>query len=260
MMSATIAVVSLSGAAATGLDGSTDELVAAGGFIKKFAFVSAPMWCAAVLLLSYDIKPAPLVPLPGLEPLAQANSTEVASKRAAWLEAELRIARTAVNEERRKVAALQADLTGQVGLIVAAVDGIPGQGVLATVAGVLGMLAIVGPSSFTRGFLAIVGSTIAALFVAGCASFYLNIARSPFWIDCLSNIVNSRGSFVENAFFLVFMCLGVARWVTGWECGIYETVDEVEMDDDGQIAVMQKPLLGGEQPPLLPPPGAPHAA
>merc|ERR1719210_1551802 len=251
MMSAAIAAVSLSGAAATGLPvaESADELGTAGGIVKNFVVVSAPMWCVAGLLLSYDIKPVPVVPSSWESPTQEVNSTELARKRAAWLEAELKSARAAVDVERRKVAALQADLTGESGFIVGAVDAIPGQGVLATVAGVLGVLAVLGPSTFTYGFLAIVGSTIAALFVAGCAGYYLDNAGSPFWIDSLAQIVNFRGNFVENVFFLVFLCLGIARWVTGWECGIYETVDEVEMDDEGQIAVMQKPLLAGEQPP-----------
>lgn len=216
--------------------------------MKKFAFISMPMWLAAVFFLLADVKAAPAIPLGPLQPLGPigngSHATEEMAKRVALLEAQLGAVRAEVEYEKKKVASLQGEFRDKVGVTAAAVDAIPAQAVVAVFAGILGALAIAGPSSYVKGFLAVVGSFIAALFVAGLTSYLFvgSLARSPFWLDNLSDILNFNGAFGEYLFFLVFFVLGIGRWVTGWECGIYEVVDEVEMGEDGQVA-MKEPLL-----------------
>lgn len=249
-------VANLSLAAATG------EVAAEwdAGILAKFAVVSTPMWCSAVYIFLSDIKPS--VPAPGSQPLVpEGNVTGPVSERVASLESELSKVHAELEEEKRKVVALQADLRSEVGLLVATVDTIPAQGVMATIAGLFGVLAIAGPSTFSRGFLAITGSTVAALFVAGCVSYFINILERPFWFDCMSDILNSRGNLLEYFLFLAFIVLGVARWLTGMECGIYDEVEETDVEgDDGHVTVLHKPLLQNEKggaPPLPPPTKAP---
>lgn len=233
-----------------------------GGIVKKFVFISTPMWACAVLLTFSDIKPAPA--LPGgddLQPLAPGSFPDGGAKKVEWLEVELEKALAEAAKYKKKVEALEADLAMEVSSVVSAIDAIPAQGVIATLAGFLGVLAVAGPSTYVRGFLAIVGSYVAALFVAGWAAFFQGEAANPFWLDNVANVACFRGRAVEWLLFLTILGLGVARWLTNWQCGIYNAVEEIEVSDNGDVAVLNAPLLGaGAGRPGLPPPSTPPPA
>jgi len=127
----------------------------------------------------------------------------------------------------------------------------------------MGLLSVAGPSTFVRCYLAIVGSAVGGLMVGACASYFSGFSGSPFWIDGVRSILSGRGSIVEYLLWFTLLVLGFLRWLTGWECGLYAVVDEVEMGEGGVVTVLHKPLLTGHSEAgaaLPPPPGPPPVA
>lgn len=219
-----------------------------------FAFVSTPLWCSTVLIAMHDFKSIPLLP-DGAPPEPGTNETNSSSlPRVVYLERQLQLAREEAEKNKQRVAALEADLGAQVSAIVAEIDAIPAQGVLTFVSAIMGLLAIVGPSTYLRGFISIVGSAVAALLVAGCVGFFTGISANPFFLDGVANVARGQGGPVEYVLFFAVLILGIARWVTGWECGFYIEEEEEEEDDGNSL---QKPLLQGRDGPGMPPPLAP---
>lgn len=231
-----------------------------GGLIKKALFVTFPMWLAAVLIIFADVKPGPALPPEGDSGAEEGRND---SSRVVWLEAQLRKVQGDLQDEQRKVEALEADLANIVSPVVAMLDAIPGQAALASLSCAAGVLGIAGPSSFTKGYLAVVGSMIAGLSIAGCARFFSG--GSPFWLHAVAKVSNGEGNLAEYTMLVVFLILGIARWLSGWECGIYAVVEEIDVDDDGEVTVLQQPLLSDRDgldlpPPPLPPPPSTNTA
>lgn len=206
----------------------------------KVAFVTTPMWISALLIVMSDIRPAPAPHdswPEGATPLSPANASQVE-----WLQRELARAQKTAEENQRKVDALEATLGQKVSPILEYVDALPAQGALAMLAGTLGAFSIAGPSSFVRFFLAVVGSAVGGLMVGGCASYFAGF--SPFLLGSMGRLLHGYGTIAEYVLWFSLFFLGILRWFSGWECGLYAVVEEIEMDDQGQVAVLTEPLLG----------------
>ncbi|CAK0835543.1 unnamed protein product [Prorocentrum cordatum] len=147
-----------------------------------------------------------------------------------------------------ELAALQSEPLIVLGRLTRFLDwlgSLPFQGALALAAGTAGMLAVVGPSSFARLFLALWGSTVAAL-LAG-AAFALLVDRTAgggnlgSFTDAVVTLVQGgegRGSdLVGCLVWLVLTVLGIVRWATSFECALYALLDEVKMDADGTLLI-----------------------
>lgn len=211
------------------------------GLMKKLIFVTTPMWITTVLLFCADIKPLEVKPAqPPFIPIEPSGNL---TAQVAALKAALQQAQEQATIEAKKVKSLEEALANHGRPVLAWFDSIPGQGAVALAAGALGVLAVAGPSSYVRCFLAIVGSFTAGLFASACASYFSGVAASPFWMDAVYTLLKGNGSVAEYVLWGTLLFLGILRWATGWECGLYDVVDEVEMAESGQVTVLAKPLL-----------------
>mmetsp|Transcript_25941 Transcript_25941/g.39438 ORF Transcript_25941/g.39438 Transcript_25941/m.39438 type:complete len:189 (-) Transcript_25941:403-969(-) len=130
--------------------------------------------------------------------------------------------------------------------VIKFVDDQPHQKWIAIAAAVIGALAVIGPSSFVRFFLSLFGSTVAGLFCASCYVFFTAPPASKCWLDVI--IILLSGEKYNKVAYLIWLgvsALGLLRWITGWECGFYEVVDElsVEKRHVKSLWQMKKPLL-----------------
>merc|ERR1712113_976745 len=121
-------------------------------------------------------------------------------------------------------------------------DSMPSQGLLSVLASFIGILSVAGPSSFVRGYLSASGSLLGGLLVAACANHFATTS-SPFWIDSVLAVAGGGGNLSDYLLWLVIFVLGVTRWLTGCECGLYDVVDEVEIEKNGAVSVLHMPLL-----------------
>jgi len=217
-----------------------------GHFVGQAIFVTAPMWFVAVLLFTSNIRPHEMK-------LDVSGMPVNTSAKIAWLESELSKARGETEEGHRREQALEATLASHGNPFIAKVDSIRPQRSLAAILCVMGLVSIVGPSSFVRFYLALLGSAISGLLVAAFLNLFAGYSGSPFLMDCILSIVNGDGSYFEYLVWGFFFFLGFLRWVTGWECGFYAYVDEVEMGPGGSVTVpyLARPLLAN---PSHPPP------
>lgn len=142
---------------------------------------------------------------------------------------------------------------------VVKIDALPHQKAIAIVAAVLGGLSVVGPSSYVRFFLTLFGSAVGGLMVASCYSFIREPPADHEWLSAVFALIEVQGSFHTHLHAYMiwggFLALGLLRWLTRWECGFYDVVEEVQMGPDGRptvTALLRKPLL----PPVPPPPPA----
>jgi len=139
------------------------------------------------------------------------------------------------------------------------------QKILALLAGVLGVVAIVGPSTYVQFFLTVVGSTAAGLMVSSCLVF-LSMAwhgggEGFSWIDILVIELDGNGSRMENWLCLVVFMLGILRWALGVECSLFDIVDDVALTDPDDAGSdhesdLERPLLAAA-PPEMPALNAP---
>lgn len=122
---------------------------------------------------------------------------------------------------------------------------LPLQGGIALAAGTAGLLAVVGPSSFARLFLAIWGSAAAALLAGAAAALLVDRMAGGESLGSFTDAVmaiaqggEGRGSDLVGCLtWLVLTVLGIARWATGFECALYEIMEEVKMDADGTLLI-----------------------
>eukprot|EP00429_Kryptoperidinium_foliaceum_P103236 CAMPEP_0176242718 /NCGR_PEP_ID=MMETSP0121_2-20121125/30550_1 /TAXON_ID=160619 /ORGANISM="Kryptoperidinium foliaceum, Strain CCMP 1326" /LENGTH=229 /DNA_ID=CAMNT_0017582283 /DNA_START=57 /DNA_END=746 /DNA_ORIENTATION=+ len=191
--------------------------------MKRVALITAPMWIAAVMLFFADIKP---VPTPDEGPVLPAGVPQDPSSRAAWLEAEIKRARAAAAASERKAAALEEAMKRGPGPMEVALDNLPAQHALAAVAAAAGLLSILGPTTFERFFLALVGSVAGGLMVGASANFLTGYSGTPFWLDAIGMLSNGKGSFFGYFLWTALFVLGMFRWMTGFEYSIYAFGDE----------------------------------
>jgi len=120
--------------------------------------------------------------------------------------------------------------------VVALIDEAPHQKYIAIGAAVVGLCSVIGPSSFVRAFLALVGSALGGLM---CASCYLYIKAPPashLWLDAVIVLFNPLGvhTLMEHKHAYMIWAgattLGLLRWWCQCECGCYEYVDEMCVD------------------------------
>mmetsp|Transcript_110748 Transcript_110748/g.319982 ORF Transcript_110748/g.319982 Transcript_110748/m.319982 type:complete len:231 (+) Transcript_110748:98-790(+) len=211
-----------------------------GGFGQKFMFVAAPMMVTGLMMIFSDVQPAPM---PGTAAdHAATNESENMTHHVAALEAALQEAQAEAQQKAWKVQALEDALRRGPGPVEAWLDSLGGQKALAITGLVMGVLSILGPSSFVNFFFALVGSAVASLFVAAFANITAGFSGSPFWFDSIWAMTGGRGSALEYVTWAALFSLGMLRWYTGWECGIYAVGDEVELEIEGTF-VLEKPLL-----------------
>mmetsp|Transcript_124180 Transcript_124180/g.359122 ORF Transcript_124180/g.359122 Transcript_124180/m.359122 type:complete len:300 (+) Transcript_124180:83-982(+) len=120
---------------------------------------------------------------------------------------------------------------------------------LAIAVGVLGALAVVGPSCYVRFFLATVGSCVAGLLVGSCYLYLKVPPESHLFLDTVFYLINGDGFHFNKgelhdqhmpayALWATFFVLGMLRWKFRWECAFYEVVDEVQLR-----GTIRQPLL-----------------
>merc|ERR1740129_1106085 len=143
-------------------------------------------------------------------------------------------AREEAAKAQEELKQLQGSDSGQVGPVGVWIAELPYQQVIAVVVGILGLLSVLGPSTFTRGFLAIAGSAIGGLMVAGCASFFAAALGegqgSASWLAAVRQLLEGDGLLLGYCVWAVMLALGVARWLVGFNCALWAVVDEVETD------------------------------
>jgi len=136
------------------------------------------------------------------------------------------------------------------------------QKILALLAGVMGVVSIVGPSSYVRFFLTVVGSTAAGLMVSSCLVFFSMAwhggGEGFTWIDTLVIELDGNGSRMENWLWLVVFMLGILRWALGVECSLFDIIDDVALTDpdsagsdhesDLEKSDLERPLLADALP------------
>lgn len=162
------------------------------------------------------------------------DETESAKERTAraWQE---------VAEVRAQIEAIKRAQEYPEGPVVAWLAGLPHQQALAVALGIAGLLSIVGPSTFTRAFLAITGSAVGGLLVGSAFEFFLGGAS---WLSAVRRLLQGTGLWFGYIFWAaVFLC-GVARWLTGFKCHASDFEDGEEENGGGLAA----PLLATEAP------------
>jgi len=165
------------------------------------------------------------------------HQTALAKKEAANAEAELEALRNRTHHQPGPVLVWFRDL--------------PYQRVLAVTIGLIGLLTIVGPSSFTRPSLAIAASIVGGLMLGGCVDYFVkDMEEGVSWFACVNDLVEGNGLFSGYMAWLVLLALGIVRYLGGFECSLWAAVDEVNVDGCGRILGTQnnitRPLLADE--------------
>jgi len=152
---------------------------------------------------------------------------------------ELRDLRRRTQHALEKQATLQNVANG--GALAEALDSLP-QPAVALVVGLLGVYMILGPLSLFQGSAAFVGSTIGGLFTAGAVYFaWLNFRSAGAvhsldehsFVDAVCNLVDGRGVWMVYMLWFAFLCLGIWRYLNGFQCALYAVVDDVHMTKPG---------------------------
>jgi len=150
--------------------------------------------------------------------------------------------------------------TGRLTRFLAWLGSLPFQGSIALAAGTAGLLAVVGPSSFARPFLALSGSAAAGLLAGAAAALLVDRVAGGESLGSFTDAVmalvqggEARGSDAVGCLaWLGLTVLGVARWATRFECALYALLDEVRMDSDGTLLIddrdnLRLPLVDSTQ-------------
>jgi len=186
---------------------------------------------------------------------AEANATlqeeeqEVASTREqlAAAKARARKAREDAADAKARLRELERSDKEQVGPVGVWLTELPHQQTIAIVVGIMGLLSVLGPSTYTRAFLAITGSAVGGLMVGGCFSFFFS---GQSWLNSVRHLLDGTGGLVGYLAWAIMLSLGIVRWLVGFNCALYACVDEVEIDGSGRMisagGSLQKPLLGDE--------------
>mmetsp|Transcript_120657 Transcript_120657/g.240258 ORF Transcript_120657/g.240258 Transcript_120657/m.240258 type:complete len:294 (-) Transcript_120657:112-993(-) len=165
------------------------------------------------------------------------HQAALAKKEAANAEAELEALRNRTHQEPGPVLVWFRDL--------------PFQRSLAVTIGFIGLLTIVGPSTFTRPSLAIAASTAAGLMLGGCVDYFVKaMEEGVSWFACMSDLVEGTGLFSGYMAWFVLFALGIVRYLGGFECALWASVDEVDVDGCGGMMasrnILSRPLLAQE--------------
>mmetsp|Transcript_94735 Transcript_94735/g.265270 ORF Transcript_94735/g.265270 Transcript_94735/m.265270 type:complete len:204 (+) Transcript_94735:99-710(+) len=144
------------------------------------------------------------------------------------------------------------DKVGSQNKVVQEVDALPAtrQKTIAIGAGVVGVLSIVGPSSWVRFFLAAIGSLVGGLAVGGCYLYVRVPPASHLYMDTMFYMLSGKGCATHDPHFpayvlwATFFLFGLIRWKLRLECGLYTEVVDIPIDSD-----LQQPL----EPPPPPP-------
>lgn len=107
----------------------------------------------------------------------------------------------------------------------------------------MGVLSVLGPSSFVRIFWPVVGSGIGGLMAAG---FFQPANDAPSLIDGMELLVDGAGTSFGYFLWLMLVLLGIARWVAGVECSLWEFVDNVVMNEQDPKDLSAPLLDSGE--------------
>lgn len=122
-----------------------------------------------------------------------------------------------LQETRRRTQDLEESLKSKKADVVEAwVDSLPHQKVLTVVAGVLGAFSIVGPSSYTRPFLAFVGSAVGGLMIVSSAcvawSDFAGHTQDILWLDAALQLLGGKGSKPSYVAWAVAVLIGALRF------------------------------------------------
>jgi len=190
-----------------------------------------------------------------LSALAKADSSlRVEESEAEHLRADVANASAKVDTVRQEAARAGARLAGlqhaddrKVGPVAVWIAELPHQQGIALILGIVGFLSVLGPSEFTQGLLAILGSCVGAAMVAGCvSSFHEGLP----WYSSTRLLLAGSGHVLGYCVWAVLAALGILRWLLGFNCALYACVDEVELDGAGRVVRsgtnLRKPLLAGE--------------
>mmetsp|Transcript_45401 Transcript_45401/g.97331 ORF Transcript_45401/g.97331 Transcript_45401/m.97331 type:complete len:385 (+) Transcript_45401:89-1243(+) len=122
------------------------------------------------------------------------------------------------------------------------------QQLMAVVLGFIGALTVLGPSSFLRLALPMIGSAVAGFLVAAWCSVMVGEIRhdSMSWVDCATLLLQGNAAWTLYALWLFIWCLGLLRWVMGIECSLYTFVDDVSAtESDAEDADESRSLDSG---------------
>lgn len=171
----------------------------------------------------------------------RANLSEVRAK--------VKEATQQADEAKAHLKALQNSDVDKVGPVGAWVSALPHQEALAWLVGILGLLSVFGPSTYTRFFLSVSGSAVGGLMVGACFGFFVGAASNggPTWLDCVEALVKGDGELVGYVMWAIMMALGTSRWLFGFNCGPYASVDAREATVSG-MDTLRRPLLHVEEP------------
>lgn len=111
---------------------------------------------------------------------------------------------------------------------------------IAVALGIIGLLSVVGPRSWVRFFLSLVGSFVGGLLVSACYVLFKLPPQSHLYADAVSELMagkglhlNAQGLHDPHAAAYGIWCavfiLGMMRWYFKWECALCEVVDEVHV-------------------------------
>lgn len=128
---------------------------------------------------------------------------------------------------------------------------------LAGFAGLLAVVSVVGPSSFTKKWWALSGSVAAGAVVAASVSFFCfqSDGDELTFSDCLRTLIAGTGSTVGYWVMAVVSILSLTLYAAGYQCSLYTTVDELMIrskdgcivlpDGSGLQCGLQRPLMSG---------------
>lgn len=165
------------------------------------------------------------------------RQTALAKKEAANAEAQLEALRSRIHRQPGPVLVWFRDL--------------PYQKLLATSIGIIGLLTIVGPSTFTRPAWATAASIVGGLMLGGCVDYFAGAtAEGMSWYACVSDLLDGTGFFSGYVAWLVVLALGIVRYLGGFECAAWASVDNVDVDGSGRMLGtrnnLSRPLLAEE--------------
>lgn len=151
--------------------------------------------------------------------------------------------------------------------MVATLSALPCQWCLALVAGACGFLSVLGPSSFTRIFMAVAGSAVGGLLASGCmcyvaacvgvdsgdpsarASGFSDDGSAGMWpsvFGAMQALVMGYGFDFGYGLWFVLMAMGIFRYALGFECDLRDMLFEPDVVNADSIVVpsqMTSPLL-----------------
>mmetsp|Transcript_12794 Transcript_12794/g.39536 ORF Transcript_12794/g.39536 Transcript_12794/m.39536 type:complete len:359 (+) Transcript_12794:74-1150(+) len=157
------------------------------------------------------------------EVAAQATEVWNLSHRLHLSEQELELFKAELAETQRRSTNLEASLRHEkADLLRPSVDSLPHQRALALAVGVLGALSILGPSTYTRPFLALVGSAVGGLLVASAASVAWTVmtghaSDQPMWLDSALVLLGGKGDMCWYCIWGTALLLGAIRFCLQWD-------------------------------------------